>query len=231
MRHVDSRCPRSRPDNWPNDVVSWCHRRTSWTKTCASFAGTSWCKTFCPLRNVLTWPFRNLKNIFANQRHSWTRRTRLNELGHVCSQYLRACVASSSLGPGQAALISGLRRYVLLARSCVADLEGRVHRSWSLTISAEFRTPVSHKIALSVAMSASLHNVPELSLLALLPFHCLLHPAEARQLRRCDVKIVDGSLSTRYEKVYGIVYIRETKTRRMAGHAAQQHVFLEWATP
>ena len=49
-------------------------------------------------------------------------------------------------------------------------------------------------------MFAWLHNVPELSFLTLLSFHCLFRPAEARQLRWCDVKIVDGSLSTRYEK-------------------------------
>ena len=34
-----------------------------------------------------------------------------------------------------------------------------------------------------------------LSLLTLFSFHCLLRPAEARQLRWCDVKIFDGSLS------------------------------------
>ena len=50
--------------------------------------------------------------------------TGLNELGHLCIQYLRTCSASGTLGPGQAGtLISGLRRYVLLARSCGADLE------------------------------------------------------------------------------------------------------------
>ena len=65
------------------------------------------------------------------------------------------------------------------------------------------------------------HNVPELPLLTLFSFHWLLRPAEA------DVKMFDGSLSTRYEKVYGIVDNREpTKTRRMAGHAVQQHVLL-----
>ena len=45
--------------------------------------------------------------------------------------------------------------------------------------------------------------------------------AVARQLRWCD------ALSTRYEKVYGIVHLREPKTRRMTGHATQQHVLLE----
>ena len=89
------------------------------------------------------------------------------------------------------------RRDVLLARSCGADLEDhqsvfrslwRVHRSRSLPIPAEFRTPVSHEIVLSVTTSAWLHNVPELSLFTLLSFHCLLRPADARQLQSCDVE-------------------------------------------
>ena len=38
---------------------------------------------------------------------------------------------------------------------------------------------------------------------------------------------LDGSPSTRHEKAYGIAHIREPKTRRVTGHAAQQHVLLE----
>ena len=56
----------------------------------------------------------------------------------------------------------------------------------------------------------------------LLSFHCLLRPAKARQLRWCDGTMFDGSLSTHCEQVYGIVNIR------MAGHAPQQHVLLEY---
>ena len=110
-------------------------------------------------------------------------------------------------------LISGLRRYVILARACGAALEDHqnVFR----------RTPVSHDIVLSVAVSAWLHNVSELSLLTLLSFHCLLRPAEAKQIRWCDMNILDGARSTRCEKVYGAVHIREPKTRRVTAHAAQ----------
>ena len=60
------------------------------------------------------------------------------------------------------------------------------------------------------------------------PSPCLLRPAEARQLRWRDVQIFDGSLSTRYEKVYGIVHIKEPRTRRTTGHATQQRVLLEF---
>ena len=128
----------------------------------------------------------------------------LNELGHACIQCLRVCFASGSLGLDQAVtLISGLRRHVLATCSCRADQEEqsvfrtlwRVHGNWSLAIPAEFRKPVSHEIVLSVAASAWLHNVPELSLSTLLSFHSLLRPAEARQLRWCDVETFDRSLS------------------------------------
>ena len=45
----------------------------------------------------------------------------------------------------------------------------------------------------------------------------------SRQLRWCDVQILDKPLSTPYERVYGIVNISEPKkTHRMAGHAAQE---------
>ena len=149
--------------------------------------GTSWCKTFCPpQRNVMTWPSQSWKNISrVRDVHGLEDLAidGLNELGHLCFQYLRTCFAVGSLGPGQAGtLMSGLTWRNL------ADLEDRqsvfrtlwrVHRSWSLAIPAEFRTPVSHEIVLRAAISAWLHNVPELSLLTLLSFHCLLRPAEA----------------------------------------------------
>ena len=108
----------------------------------------------------------------------------VNELGHVCIQYLRTCFASQSLGPRQAGtLIPSSRRYVLRARSCRADVKDhqsvfhtlwRVYRTWSLAIPAQFGTPVSHEIASSAA--------------TLFSFRCWLRPAEARQLRWCDVK-------------------------------------------
>ena len=51
-----------------------------------------------------------------------------------CVQSLRSCFASGTLGPGQTGtLISGLRHYVLLVRSCGAaleDLQTVFRRSW-----------------------------------------------------------------------------------------------------
>ena len=66
-----------------------------------------------------------------------------------------------------------------------------MHRSWSLAIPAEFTKPVSHDIKLSVEVSAWLQNFPELLLLTHLSFQCLLRPAEARQLRWCDVNFLN----------------------------------------
>ena len=88
-------------------------------------------------------------------------------------------------------------------------------------------TPASHEIVLSVAISAS--QCPrKFSLVTLISFHCLLRPAEARQLRWCDRKKVSWIPVTTLRKVYGVVNIRETKkTRKMAGHAAEQRVLLE----
>ena len=80
---------------------------------------------------------------------------------------------------------------------------------------------VWHEIVF-LASSARLSNVPELSLLTLLSFHCLLRLAKARHLRGCDVQTFVGSLSARFEKVSGIVNIS-----RMAGHAAHQHMPFE----
>ena len=147
---------------------------------------TSWCATFCPpLHNVMMGPLQNAK-IFESQRLEELLHHGLHELGHLCVQHLRSCFASGILGPGQAStLISRLRRCVLLARSCGADLEDhqtvfqtlwRVHRSWSLAAPTGFRAPVSHEIVLNVAVSAWLQDVPELSLLTLLSLHCLLRP-------------------------------------------------------
>ena len=128
--------------------------------------GTSWCRTYCPqLRIAMTWPFQSFKKYLrVRDIHRLEELVRhgFNELGRSCIQYL--CFASGSLELGHAGtLISGLRRYVLLARPCGADMEDhqsvfrtvwRVHRSCFLAIPPEFRTPVSHDIVLSVATSA-----------------------------------------------------------------------------
>ena len=138
----------------------------------------------------------------------------------------------------------------LLVRSCGADVEDhqsvlwtlwRVRRRWSIAIPAEFRAPVPHEIALSVAVSAWLHKVPELSFLKLLSFHCLLRPAEAGQLRCWDLNMfrrceagrrqegthsAPKSISARIararckSKVDGPVWAEQKKKRRTKGKRA-----------
>ena len=183
---------------------------------------TCW-KTFCPpLRHVKMWPLQSSKNICESETSMGSKSSSIMvSTNWVISAptYLRTCSASGTLGQGQA----GTRR--LLAKSCGADLEHhqsvfrtlwRVHRSWSLAIQAEFRTPASHEIVLSVAVSA-----PEC--LRAFFFDALFVSLFVRQLRWCDVKMF---LMDQCQHV-AEKFDREPKTRRMTGHAAQQHVLLE----
>ena len=63
---------------------------------------------------------------------------------------------------------------------------------------------------------------PRSPFLTLVSFRCLLFGAGPKHLQWCDVQTFDVSMSTRFEKVSGIVNIS-----KMAGHAAQQRVLLE----
>ena len=152
-------------------------------------------------------------------------------------RYFRAsfhggCLSASQVGT----LFAALRRYITLVRALGGDLPDptshfsvlwRLHRSWSLAIPCEFRTPVPHSVALAVAVTSWLLGWPVLSFLTLLSFHCLLRPADARCLRWCDLHCFTEDETCRYPGVYGLVGIRPPKTRRMPGHAAHQHVLVE----
>ena len=152
-------------------------------------------------------------------------------------RYLRVsfhggCLSASQVGT----LLAALRRYITLVRTLGGDLLDptshfsvlwRLHRSWSLAIPCEFRTPVPHSVALAVAVTSWLLGWPVLSFLTLLSFHCLLRPAEARSLRWCDLHCFTEDENCRYPGVYGLIGIRLTKTLQMHGHAAHQHVLVE----
>ena len=100
--------------------------------------GTSWCRTFC----LPTAAQRCDLAVSGFEKYLQVRDIHgveplvsdgLNESDHACVQYLRVCFASGRFGSGQAGtLISGLRRYVLPARPCGAELED--HRSVSRTM-------------------------------------------------------------------------------------------------
>ena len=164
-----------------------------------------------------------------SQRHSWGSKNSFAAVPMnwvtLVSSFCESALREAASGRGKWALSSLDRGGACLEvhQSGFRTL-WRVHRSWSLAIPAAFRTPVSHEIVSSVAifsLASWLRDVPSLSLLTPFSFHCLLHPAEARQLRRCDVD--NGSLSTRYENVYGIVNISEPRRRA----ESPQHVLLE----
>ena len=121
----------------------------------------------------------------------------------VCVQHLRTCFASGTLGPRLAGtLISDLRRYVLLARTCGADLED--HQAVFPTLCALNLVPCCPNRIQNTSISRVWQCPPgskkSQNFLSFLSFLCLLRTAEARQLRWRDVKMFDGSLLTRYEK-------------------------------
>ena len=102
---------------------------------------------------------------------------------------------------------------------------------WFFTFPTEISTPASQEIALSAAVSAWLQKSSRtLSLMTLLLFHCLFRPAEARQLRWCGAQNFDRSLSTRYDRVYCIVHIKEPKNAKNDGksHSATPPLRVSW---
>ena len=57
--------------------------------------------------------------------------------------------------------------------------------------------------------------------------HCLLRPAEAQNIRVCDVVLLDPEGADRAPGVWGIVALTAPKTRRLPSHTAVQHVLIE----
>ena len=120
-------------------------------------------------------------------------------MGHLCVQHLRTCFASGTLGPGQAGtLISGLKRYWRLARSCGADLEDHQPVLPNVVAGASMLVPCYPNRIQNTSISrdrlecGSVRLVPKrprtLSFDA--PF-ISLRPAEARQLRWMMVRRKD----------------------------------------
>ena len=58
-------------------------------------------------------------------------------------------------------------------------------------------------------------------------FHCMLRPEEARSLTWNDIVILDAAQQSRFKDTYGVVAIKEPKTRRLSSHAVSQHVLIE----
>ena len=66
-----------------------------------------------------------------------------------------------------------------------------------------------------------------ISVLTLLSFHCLLRPADARQLRWCDVELLMDPSQHVTENFLASSTSEKPTRRRMARRAAEQHVRLE----
>jgi len=161
----------------------------------------------------------------------------LPELTRLAVNYLRGAFATMELSTSQVGhLISAIRRLVLVAEALGAVIPDhpvhlrtlwRIHRAWQLAVPSEFRTPVSYKSCLAIAITLWLQGRWGVALLTLLGWHCLLRPSEARMLRWSDILTFGPEDRHRYEGVYGIIRIEDPKTRRVIGHATHQHVLLE----
>ena len=155
----------------------------------------------------------------------------------VTVRYLRSSFHTGVLSAGQVGnLIAALRRYITLVKSLGGDLPDtkshfgilwKLHRSWLMAIPQDFRAPVPLNVALAIAVASWLAGWHELALLTLVSFHCLLRPAEARNLRWEDLHCFDEQQRARYPGLFGLIGVALPKTRRLAAHAWHQHVLVE----
>ena len=157
----------------------------------------------------------------------------------VTVESVRGAFASAALSSGEVGtLISGIRRFLLLARAMGAQFDDhvphlralwRIHKSWMLTVPREFRSPVNFRVALACTVASLLAGHVLLALLCLLQFRCLLRPAAARTCRWCDLVAFSPAECERYPNSFGIVGIGQPTTRRLVVHAPRQHVLPECA--
>jgi len=151
--------------------------------------------------------------------------------------YLRQMYADHVFSGAQVGLlVSGLKRFINIARALGAPVADpglamqplwRIHRSWLLSIPAEFRAAIDFRFTLAIGLRAWKLGQRSLCLLFLIAFHCLLRPGEMVELRWEDLVLWDEMEAARFQGTYGFVRIRKPKTRRMTGHAPVQHVLVE----
>ena len=132
--------------------------------------------------------------------------------------------------------VAALRRLLLLfqltggpvtdVRSTLAPL-WRLMRAFHLAVPPEFRAPVPATAAVAVAVWAWVMQDIEFAVMILMAHHCLLRPAEAQNVRVCDVVLLDPEDANRAPGVWGIVAVTAPKTRRLPSHRAVQHVLIE----
>ena len=151
--------------------------------------------------------------------------------------YLRVFHATGELSSyHENTFVAALRRLLLLfqltggpvtdIRSTLAPL-WRLMRAFHLAVPPEFRAPVPATAAVAVAMWAWVQQEIEFAVTVLMAHHCLLQPAEAQNIRVCDVVLLDPEDAGRAPGVWGIVAVTAPKTRRLPSHTAVQHVLIE----
>ena len=127
--------------------------------------------------------------------------------------YLRVCHATGELSAHHGnTFVAALRRLLLLfqltggpvtdVRSTLAPL-WRLMRAFHLALPPEFRAPVPATAAVAVAMWAWVQQEIEFAVMVLMAHHCLLRPAEAQNIRVCDVVLVDREDAGRAPGVWG----------------------------
>ena len=79
---------------------------------------------------------------------------------------------------------------------------------------------------MALSVRAHVQHLPQLAVLLMIGFHCLLRIGELAALRWCDLRLLPASSRPRRDAV-GVAVIRRPKTRRSAAHAAVQHVIIE----
>ena len=150
--------------------------------------------------------------------------------------YLRVCHATGELSAYHGnTFVAALRRLLLLqlsgrpvtdVRSTLAPL-WRLMRAFHLAVPPEFRATVPATAAVVVAMWAWVMQEIEFAMMVLMAHHCLLRPAEAQNIRVCDVVLLDPEDADWAPGVWEIVALTAPKTRRLPSHTAVQHVLIE----
>jgi len=161
----------------------------------------------------------------------------LEPLVQITVEYLRTHYSHAQLSAAEVGnLISGLKRLVIIAQSLGAPLPDpslhfralwRIHRSWALTVPSEFRQPVDFKLTILIAFWLWTHGHWRAALLVLIGFHGLLRPGELMHVTWGCIMLWDEIEQSRFGDTYGLIRVRQPKTRRMTGHAPVQHVLLE----
>ena len=126
--------------------------------------------------------------------------------------------------------VAALRQLLLLFQLTggpVTDVRSTLAPLWRLMRAFHLAVPPEFTAAVAVAIWAWVQQEIEFAVMVLMAHHCLLRPAEAQNIRVCDVVLLDREDAGRAPGVWGIVAVTAPKTRRLPSHTAVQHVLIE----